>query len=114
MCSSDLIDKLAAGAVGAPVAFVLSAEGYATPQQALNALAEGVTVAERHESDGAVFAVVRGAAGEKYLVLVTGTGDSEQTVLVYGEAAIKDGLLLSTIGIVVGSTIDEAWEIITG
>ena len=108
------IDKLAAGAVGAPVAFVLSAEGYATPQQALTALAEGVTVEERHESDGAVFAVVRGAAGEKYLVLVTSTGDSEQTLLVYGETAIKEGLFRETIGIDVGSSVTDAWGIVAG
>lgn len=108
------IDKLAAGAVGAPVAFVLSAEGYATPQQALNALAEGVIVAERHEGDGAVFAVVQSAAGEKYLVLITGTGDDEQTMLVYGEAAIKEGLFRETIGIEVGSSVTDAWGIVAG
>jgi len=110
----DDIDKLAAGAVGAPVAFVLSAEGYATRQQALTALAEGVTVEERHESDGAVFAVVRGAAGEKYLVLATSTGDSEQTLLVYGETAIKEGLFRETIGIDVGSSVTDAWGIVAG
>lgn len=108
------IDKLGIGASGAPVAYVLSVEGYASPQQALTTLANGVVVDARHESNGASFAVIHGTSGEKYLVLVTGTGDNEQTVLVYGEAAIKDGLFRDTIGIDVGSSVTDAWGIVAG
>lgn len=108
------IDTYAVGAAGAPVVMVLSVEGYATPAAALDGLGANVSIGRRYEDDGAMFAVVSGSNGDQHLVLVTDTGNGEQTVLVYGEAAIKDGLFQSTIGIDVGSSIDEAWDIITG
>lgn len=108
------IDKLKEGAVGSPALLMLSVKGYATPAAALEGLGANVEIVERHDDSSALFAVAHDANGEDHLVVITKTGDNEQTLLVYSDESVKQGLFRDTIGIDAGKSVTEVWDTIAG
>ena len=108
------IDRLPAGAADTAIILMLTSKGYASPADAFAQLAAQVTVEQEYSDEGAVFSVVSSQKGVRYFVVITDTGASEQTTLVYTEEAIAQGLFKDTIGIDAGATIDEVWSTITG
>lgn len=114
LIGKDAIATLPKGADGQPIAFGLTAEGYATPTEAFNALTGELVTEDMYGDDDVFFSVVYGPSMVRHLVAVTETDSDEQTFLIFTEESIAQGVFESIVGVNVGATMDEAWQAITG
>lgn len=112
LLTRDEIDRLDTGAEGSSVAFVVAVNGYETPEAALDGLSANTTVQKKHvNTEGDVaFASIRNSEKDDYLVAVTKTDNTQQTLLVFTEKAVKDGLFAEVTGISSVKSIEGLWK----
>lgn len=112
--SDDDIAKLEEGAAEAEVSYRIVTSKYSNVKRAFKGLVRDVLTCEDSEIiDGAAIGVCTGPSGRRCMVIV---GESNDTIVatVVGEEAVKAGLLESISGKQVGTSIDSAFEAMTG
>lgn len=112
--SDDDIAKLEEGVSEAEVSYRIVTSKYSNVKRAFKGLASAVLTCDDSEIiDGAAIGVCTGPSGKRCLVIV---GESNDTIVatVVGEEAVKSGLLETIAGKQVGTSIDSAFEAMTG
>jgi hypothetical protein len=112
--SDDDIAKLEEGVTEAEVSYRIVTSKYSSVKRAFKGLVRDVLTCEDSEIiDGAAIGVCTGPSGKRCLVII---GESNDTIVatVVGEEAVKAGLLETISGKQVGTTIDSAFEAMTG
>ena len=112
LMSRDDIARLDSGAEGSSAAFVVTASGYDTPEAAIGGMSANVVVKKTHvnSSGDVAFASIRNSGKDDYLVVSTDMGGSQQTLLVFTEKAVEDGLFAEVTGISSVKSIEDLWK----
>ena len=114
--SRDDIDRLEEGAIFTSVAYAVTIVGYDTPAAALEGLSEAVVVEDTCADfeGGIVFALVYGSDKEEHLAAISDVGDKQQTILVFSQDAVEEGLFSEITGVSSGKSIDKIWKALNG
>lgn len=106
------IARLAPGAKETAAVFVITASGYDTPEAALDGLSSNVTIRKSHVNSAGdvVFAVARNSGRKDFLIAVTKMDDAQQTLLVFTEDAVEDGLFAEVTDISSVKSIEGLWK----
>ena len=113
--SKDAIAGLDKGAGDTPAVFIAASKGYDNPQAALDGLAANSTLKNAYTGtdEDIAFAIAHSPEKKDYLVTITNTAESQQTILLFNEEAVKQGLFTDITGVKAGKTIDAIWKVIT-
>jgi len=105
----DVLQGLAPGADGDAYCYVNSVAGYTDVEEALTANAQ-CDIIDSEVFDEYLFAVVAADDGAEYLVYgeVSAAGDGTINFWIYGDDALAAGCWED-----MGSSVDEAWELVT-
>lgn len=109
------VAKLKAGAAGTAVVYIIMTTGHNSPKHALDALTKDVTVVGTIDYDDdktIAFARVKNSSKAEMLVSATETSKGQQTILVFNETAIDQGLFASMVDVGAGVTIDDIWKVL--